>query len=177
MTATYPYPFPHEFHREAYSDFYLLSCLSEAVVQAQIKEALEKMGLLAWVVDVGAKKVRGRACGALRKAGVANPAQVLRAKHPGASDAPQGFPDIHGLIPTRLSATGILVPFYIEVKRPLWLKFGKRGLAVDQQPGKPTPEQLAFLLSAHLVGACCGVAWSVADSNKILKKWLRDDSV
>ncbi|HWQ10994.1 MAG TPA: hypothetical protein VN436_17865 [Holophaga sp.] len=169
-----PYPFPHAFDRSRYSDHYLLSHLSEAAVQAQIVDALGKMGLLAWVVDVGGKKVRGRACAALRHAGVDKPAQLLRAKHPGASDAPQGFPDVPGLIPPERSATGHLIPFFLEVKRPMWLKLSKTGrLTVDQAAGEPTEEQLGFLLSVHHAGACCGVVWSVSDAVEILKKWLR----
>jgi hypothetical protein len=158
------HPFPHRFDPSRYSDYYLLSRLSEAEVQAEVVKALRELRVTCWPVDVGSKNVRGRACGALRRAGVINPASLLRAKHPGASDGALGFADVPGVLPGGRA-------LFLEVKAPRWLKFGTRKvLVIDREEGLPTPEQLRFLAEAHMAGAVVGVVWSARDAVEIVKK-------
>jgi hypothetical protein len=111
-------------------------------------------------VDAGAKKLRGRAVGALRRAGVARPEAAL-AGATGAGIA--GLADVVGTLKGGRSV-------YVEVKAPAWLGPSRRtGRMVQKRAaGEPTPEQLAFLLDAVRKGAVAGVAWSMRDVVELL---------
>ena len=67
---------------------------------------------------------------------------------------PAGFSDLEGtLAPAGRS-------LYIEVKSPAWIDSRKK---VIRRAGAPSKEQLDFLLSKHIRGACVLVAWSSKD--------------
>ncbi|MGP8269082.1 MAG: hypothetical protein ACLQLH_03365 [Terracidiphilus sp.] len=62
------------FDRARYNDAYLLGCVSEATVQKNALATLNLHRIPALAVDAGGAKLRGRACRALRGAGVRNAA-------------------------------------------------------------------------------------------------------
>jgi hypothetical protein len=95
--------------------------------------------------------------GAAKKAGV-NLAGIQNVKTGAA--IPAGFADLEAtLAPSGRS-------LYIEVKAPAWLD-GKRK--VIRAAGKPSLEQLDFLLAKHRRGAFVLVAWSSTDVDDYMR--------
>ncbi|MBK8467947.1 MAG: hypothetical protein IPL32_19205 [Chloracidobacterium sp.] len=155
------YPFLWRFDPDRYATAYLCSRIHEAQVVAWLLDALRRgWGAKAWPVDVGAKTLRGRAVGALRRRGVARPEQLL---HGTTGAGMAGLPDIQAILP---GGQAVLV----EAKAPAWLKAsGKTGrMILDRAAGAPDPTQLAFLTDAHAHGALVGCAWAVTDLFEIL---------
>lgn len=131
--------YPHQFDHRKYSDYYLLSCISEADVQSAITDYLAAEGIPYAVVDAGAKRLRGR-CGS-----------------GGGGAAPSGFPDITGVLPGGRA-------LYIEVKAPQWRRLNNANRAVvERSAGEPSRDQLHFLDAMHEAGALVMVAWSVEE--------------
>jgi len=150
---------------------YLLSCVSEAQVQAAVVEELQRRRWLFDVNDAGAAKLRGRVRGVAGRAGVAHLVPQMMKGTTGAGR--KGASDIHGTLPGGRS-------FYFEVKAPEW-KVLKRGgrWGEDAAPpyphqlrpaGKPSPEQLAFLQLAGgpVFRAAAGIVWHPSDFDLIV---------
>jgi hypothetical protein len=155
------YPFPWRFEGYRYPDFYLMSRIEEARVQAEILEMLRAYAVDAIAIDAGGRRIRGRMMAAARSAGIAL-GGVVHAKTGAA--IPAGFADLEAtLAPTGRS-------LYIEVKAPAWIDAGKK---VIRRAGQPTPEQIEFLLAKHRRGALCMVAWSATDVEGYLGTFLR----
>ena len=148
------YPFQHLFDRKRYSERMMMLRPSEDDVQAAILSALAAMGIPAMAVDAGAKKLRGRAYGALKRGGLST--AILKGQT-GAGMA--GMVDIIGCIPKSGRA------LFIEVKAPAWLDGNGK---VARSAGKPTDQQLEFLATMHRAGAVVGVAWALDDLKAIL---------
>lgn len=124
--------------------------ISEAQLQRAILEALHFNRILAWPVDAGAKKMRGKALKGMKLLGGDSKACTAFMKK-GKGDAPVGFPDIVGVLPGGRA-------LFIEVKRPA---------GIGQDKGRPTPEQRHFIAIAVKAGAAAGFAWSVDDALEI----------
>jgi hypothetical protein len=167
------YPFPHRWNPEntPWRPEQLLQKITEEEIQ--ITTILQLRALSCWVkrVDVGAKIIRGRAIGALAKAGVPkkDAAIALRPTHAGApTDADPGFSDLHGII-GRGPFRGR--PFYLECKRPPHYspsesKLGR--MVIESRAGELTDDQLRFLLEARAMGAIVGVFWHPQEALKLL---------
>ena len=167
-----PYSFLHAWKPDRYSAPYLRLGLSEAQVQAFVIAELRQRGIICWPVDVGAKSLRGRAYGALRRGGMsASSAGGVLLGRTGAGVA--GMCDVIGIMP----ADGRAV--CIEVKAPAWfsasIKTGK--LIQKRAPGKPAPEQLEFLANAARSGAVVGVVWASTDLRAIFEAASIDAAV
>ena len=67
-------------------------------MQSQILQLLGLRGIFAWPVDAGAKAIRGRARGALTRAG-ADPRQLGYILSGKTGAAKKGVVDIHGILP------------------------------------------------------------------------------
>lgn len=136
---------------------------TEKAVQKQILELLDLRGIFAWPVDAGAKMIRGRATGALKRAGLDDAARFVNFGQAGG--ARKGVVDIHGILDGGRALC-------IEVKQPEWLTVNGSSSDLIQLrgAGKPTDDQLKFLLAAHAAGAVCGVAWSTEDVEAILNE-------
>ena len=152
------YTFPWAWDAGRYQPTYLRLARTEASVQLAILDFLNHRHVLAWATDSGAKTLRGRAVGALRRAGHKDPNAALVGRT-GAAHA--GHPDIIGLAcwpkhPGRMVA--------IEVKKPAHIIAGR----IASPPGLPTAAQLAFLDRVYRAGGVVGVAWSVDDAAIIL---------
>lgn len=147
------YTFHHEWDRSRYTASYLsVERDEERVVQPMIVAALRARGCFAFIVDSGARKLRGRAFGAMRRAGL-DPSFVMR----GQSGAAQsGCSDILGL-----TAEGRFLA--IEAKKPALIRDGK----VISSAGQPTAEQLSFLDAVHRKHGLAGVAWGLPDVDLI----------
>lgn len=155
------FPFPHQWDRVRYAVAWLCTRPSEASVQAQILGWLARAGVRAFPSDAGARPLRGRAIGALRRAGVDGEAATRALK--GRTGTAEGVSDLIGTLPGGRS-------LYLEVKQPAWLEWlSHRGTARQLRgAGLPTPEQLRFLLEMHDQQALVGVVWSVEDAQAIL---------
>ena len=149
------------FDRARYNDAYLLGCVSEATVQKNALATLNLHRIPALAVDAGGAKLRGRACRALKGAGVRNAASIMKGGTQGACSA--GLSDILGTLPGGRA-------LYIEVKAPEWLtRSPKTGRLIQKAaPGKPSDEQLAFLDTMAKAGALVGIIWSPDDLNELL---------
>lgn len=161
-------PFPWKWDRSRYPDVLLLSHLSEATVQAQVLRGLHELGIAAWPVDVGGKTVRGRAFGALKRAGVKDATSVLRPSHPGGGDGTPGFVDVPGVLPGGRA-------LFLEVKAPAWYSLSRArpgALVKDRDAGEPSDAQLDFLWEAHCHGAVVGLVWSLRDAISIVSPFL-----
>jgi hypothetical protein len=151
--------FPHEWDQARYSESYLrLGSLHDAVV-ARCLTWIRVHHHFALEVDVGAKLLRGRAAGALRRAGVAKPSAVLFGRT-GAGMA--GLVDLVGV-----AENGRAI--FVEVKAPAWLVPSKKtGRLVQKRAADvPTTQQMAFLREVHRRGAYAGVAWHERDLDGI----------
>lgn len=153
------YSFPHTWDAERYpSDFLRLGSPHEAIV-ARCLSWLTARGHFVTEVDVGAKRLRGRAAMVLRAAGVRSPGKLLTG-HTGAGMA--GVVDIVGV-----AKNGRAI--FVEVKSPQWLVPSKvTGRLVQKRPpDEATPEQLAFLHSVHVRGGYACVAWWERDLEQV----------
>jgi hypothetical protein len=159
-------PFLHAWDASRYPVWYLEKCLSEAEVQSQILQMLPMMKVFAWPVDSGAKMLRGRAFGALRRGGLSTAALLGRT-----GAAPKGVCDIIGV----QAPTGRAV--LIEVKKPEWRQPSQKrpGRFTKQPAGLPTDEQIEFLREGFRRGAIVGVAWSPSDVERILNAEITED--
>lgn len=157
-------PYRRAFDRARYNDAYLLGCVSEATVQKNALATLNLHRIPALAVDAGGAKMRGQIGRALKQGGVSDSRQYLRG-HAGASFA--GLSDIIGTLPGGRA-------LYIECKQPEWLTIStKTGrLVQSREPGRPSPEQLAFLDTMFNAGALVGIIWSPDDMFEVLQGGL-----
>jgi hypothetical protein len=157
------FPFPSQFEASAYDAFYLMSQMTEARVQEDILELLGLYKVDAVAIDAGGRRQRGRMMGAAKKAGI----DITRISNVKTwYSIPAGFSDLEAT----LAPSGRAL--YIEVKAPAWLDVQKK---VIRAAGKPTEDQLEFLLSKHRRGACVLVAWSASDVLSYLKDRLLEN--
>lgn len=156
------YTFPWRWDPARYPPAYLRAGLAEGDVQRAVLDRLLAGGHFAVPVDSGAKHLRGRAAGALRRAGVANPDAVLFGRT-GAGLA--GLADVVGC-----TKHGRMLA--IECKRPAHYvvspKTGALVLAKNGAPGEATDQQLRFLDECHRRGGIAGVVWAVRDLEELL---------
>lgn len=139
---------------------YLMQCLKESFVQAQILELLAMYRVDAVPIDAGGRRQRGRMMGAAKAAGMSL-GGIQNVKTGRA--IPKGFADLEAtLAPEGRS-------LYIEVKAPRWIN--ENG-GIIRPAGKPSPEQLEFLLSKHVRGAVVMVAWSAFEVDDYLRPQL-----
>ncbi len=145
------------FSRDRYPERYLRLGLTEKNVQTLVLARLRKHGCWVHVVDAGAAKLRGRAFGALRRAGAST--AVLA----GSTGVKRGITDIVGI-------AGDGRPLFVEVKMPEHLAPSpKTGRLIRlEEPGEPTPEQIVFVTEARKRGAAAGFVWADTDVDEIL---------
>jgi hypothetical protein len=157
--AELPCPFQATFERARYAAAYLLEGPTEAVVQARVLQALAARRILAWPVDAGAARLRGRAALALRWAGV-DP----KALHGTSSGGIAGLADVVGILPGGRA-------LFVEVKRPACYRTSpKTGrLILRHAAGEATDAQLLFLERAHRQGAVAGLTWGPTDLAPLLE--------
>ena len=154
--ATLTYPFPFEFVRDHYSRLYLLKQITEDYVQASILDALRAFQIDAIAIDAGGKKERSTMIRRARARGL-DLGDLTRGGS--GSSIPPGHSD---LVAT-LAPDGMAL--YVEVKAPAWIdEFGRQV----RPAGKPTLEQLDFLLSKYQRGAIALVAYSIEDVTALL---------
>lgn len=154
--AAVSYPFPWT-EPKRLPWLYLMQCVTESFVQAQILELLSLYRVDAAAIDAGGRRQRGRMMGAAKAAGI-ELAGVQNVKTGHA--IPKGFADLEAtLAPEGRS-------LYIEVKAPRWIN--EHGETI-RAGGKPSREQLEFLLSKHVRGAVVMVAWSAFDVDEYLR--------
>jgi hypothetical protein len=169
-----------DWDRARYAEAYLLQHVDEDAVQTAVVEELRRLGIVAWVNDAGAKNLRGRAFGAMRRAGVfaQEAAKALRGRT-GAGEA--GLPDVGGYIPAALLGLARAVPLYVECKAPEWRRLAAAhrvssrrspGTLQDRAAGALSPEQRAFLVRAHAAGCVAGTVWHVKDLARVLPEPL-----
>jgi hypothetical protein len=146
------------FDRSRYPVDYLRAGYSEENIQPLIVARLRQLRCWVHVVDAGAKTLRGRAFGALRRAGASTVAVQY-----GSAGSDATIPDLIGIAPDGR-------PLFIECKRPEHLaRSPKTGALVQKRPaGEPTERQVSFLLEAERRGAVAGVAWAALDCDAIL---------
>jgi hypothetical protein len=157
--AVADFPFPWQ-EPKRLPWLYLMQCLKESFVQAQILELLAMYRVDAVPIDAGGRRQRGRMMGAAKAAGM-DLGGIQNVKTGRA--IPKGFADLEAtLAPEGRS-------LYIEVKAPRWI--GANG-EILRPAGKPTPEQLEFLLSKHVRGAVVMVAWSSFEVDEFLRSQL-----
>jgi hypothetical protein len=150
-------PYLHRWDRSRYKESWLLLRPSEAQIQAAVLDCLSRRGIPALAVDAGAKRLRGRAFGALRRAG-ASTACLSGATGAGIA----GLADIVGCLPGGRA-------LFLECKAPEHLEPAPGGgYRQVGGAGKPSPQQLGFLDAMHGAGACVGVVWSVDDLAEVL---------
>lgn len=154
------YPFVHAFESARYPPGYLRLGVSEAQVQTAVIAALQVRRALVFPVDAGARMLRGRAVGALRRAGARHP-EALLAGRTGAGV--RGLADLIGILPGGRA-------LFVEVKAPAWMVGSPATgrLVQKRAAGAPTDEQLAFLAHVHRQGGVAGVVWSARDLDAIL---------
>lgn len=145
------YPFPWEFQRHRYTELYLMSCVQESLVQADIISLLKNYRVEGFPIDAGGRRARGAMIGAAKNAGISI-GHLASVKTGGA--IPKGFADLEStLAPDGRS-------LYIEVKAPAWFD---EGMRVIRPAGFASQDQLDFLLEKHKRGAVVMVAWSAQD--------------
>ena len=161
------YPFPCRWVRERYPVDYLLGHVSEHDVQLVTLAKLRAYGIPALAVDAGARTLRGRAIGALKRAGA--DAQAVAFVNNGSTGAGlAGLADVVGALPGSGRA------LFLELKAPEWLDPSNRRegqFIVARKPGKPTLEQLGFLNTMHHAGALVGVIWHASELDMLLAPW------
>lgn len=145
------YPFPWEFRRERYTELYLMSCVQESRVQADIIALLKNYRVEGFPIDAGGRRARGAMIGAAKNAGISI-GHLASVKTGGA--IPKGFADLEStLAPSGRS-------LYIEVKAPAWYSV---NMVIVRPAGFASEDQLEFLLEKHRRGAVVMVAWSAAE--------------
>ena len=158
--ATLSYPFPHEFDAGKYSAHYLVSHVPENKVQTSILDLLWKFKVDAIAIDAGCKRERRTLISRALSSGIS-----IRDLADGAigSSLPPGHSDLAAtLAPEGRS-------LYIEVKAPAWIDGSGH---VVRCAGRPTQEQLDFLLSKFDRGAIVMVAYSIDDVAEYLEAEL-----
>lgn len=146
------------FDRRRYGDNILKFYTTEAEVQEAILGALTYLRVKAFPVDAGAKALRGRAVGALKRAGLS--AEALK----GRTGIQAGVSDVIGTLPGGRA-------LYIEVKVPCRLDSSGH---VATAAGRPTKEQVDFLEMMQAQGAVCGVCWSAVDAIDLVQKAMKE---
>ncbi len=161
--------FSATFIRDAYSVPYLVARVKEAQVQRAVLQILAAKHIPAVSVDVGGKDIRGRAFGALKRAGRPDLTHLIAGKT-GAGIA--GVVDIIGVIPGKFLGPRWGVPLFLEMKAPAWYSVSdKTGKLIQiRAAGKLTPQQEQFLTTMGEAGAVVGVCWSAADLKKIFSE-------
>jgi hypothetical protein len=155
-----PFPFPWRFIGGRYHDFYLMNCITETRVQADILALLHAYKVDAVPIDAGGRRHRGRMVKAAQSQGI----DITGVRAPTGGEIPSGFSDIEAtLAPTGRS-------LYIEVKAPAWLDEKRK---VIRRAGQATKEQLQFLLAKHKRGALVLVAWSANDVEELCGTVIR----
>ena len=150
------YPFLSRFDRSRYSDAYLIQQVSEENVEDAIIQTLQTWGVDVTKIDAGQKRARGRVMAAAKAIGISHKSLIAYK----AGGLPAGYSDLEAtLAPNGLG-------LFIEVKAPAWID--PRSKSVIREAGKPTREQLDFLLSKHQRGAIVLCAWSVDDVTRKL---------
>lgn len=141
--------FQHEWDASRYTAGWLsIERDEERVVQPAVVAALRARGAFAEILDSGSRKLRGRAFGAMRRAGV-DPSWAMK----GATGAARkGTPDVIGCTPS-----GIFIA--IECKAPALIVNG----IVERSAGVASADQLEWLDAAHRKSAIVGVAWGPSD--------------
>lgn len=159
------YPFLSRFDRSRYSELYLISQVREEDVEDAIIKTLHTYGVDAIKIDAGQRRARGRVMAAAKAIGV-DPRRLIDYK---AGGLPAGFSDLEAtLAPNGLG-------LYIEVKAPAWID--PKTKSVIREAGKPTQEQLDFLLSKHERGAIAFCAWSVDDVTRRLIREIETNRI
>lgn len=153
------YPFRTEFDPGRYPLPYLLQGWPEIAVQNQALGIAKMRGHFLVAVDAGAAPLRGRAIGAMRRAGVAHPERLLA----GRTGTRKGVVDLVGCLKTGRAV-------FVEVKAPARYEPSPatRKPIVAERAGEPTEEQLDFLAAAHEHGALVGLIWSPNDMLDLL---------
>jgi hypothetical protein len=154
------YPFLSRFDRSRYSEHYLISRVPEDAVENAIIETLHLYSVDATKIDAGQKRARGRVMAAAKAMGV-DPRRLIDYKS-------GGLPTGHSDLIATLAPNGL--GLFIEVKAPAWIDPTTKS--VIREAGKPTQEQLDFLLSKHQRGAIVLCAWSVDDVTRRLFREL-----
>lgn len=145
------------FDRARYTEFYLLSRVTEAQVQSSILDLFGTWRIDVAVIDAGMRRARGR----LIARGLERGLDVRKlAGFATGVEIPVGYCDLNGT----LAPDG--KGFFIEVKAPAWID--PKTKEVIREAGKATTEQLAFLDSKDERGAIAMIAWSVDDVVTIL---------
>lgn len=160
--------FVAHFERSRYTLAYLLAQVPEETVQENAIRKLDALGIPAVPVDVGAKKLRGRALAALRR--LRADARTTAWVNDGQTGAGvKDFPDIVGTIP------GSGLALYLECKAPEWLEPSAATVGrfiVKRRAEEPRPGQLQFLQTMARAGAVVGVIWAPGDLDRILAPHL-----
>jgi hypothetical protein len=154
--------FPYAFSRAEYTEFYLLSRVTEAQVQGSIIEMLGTWRIDVVAIDAGLRRARGRMIAHALERG--QDVRSVAALSMGV-EIPAGYVDLNGT----LAPDG--KGFFIEVKAPAWIDPSTKKII--REAGKATEEQLAFLDSKDERGAIAMVAWSVDDVVKIMGNRLQ----
>lgn len=155
------------FDARRYPKSYLLLGLPEKEVQALVVANLRSRGCFVVVVDAGAAKLRGRAFGALRRAGISNPNQLLV----GRTGIAAGLPDIIGCtLDGRFLAVECKAPARFAVAQKIKYVGSPtmQLLRVERAAGEATGPQLAFIREVRRRGGLAGVAWHPLDVQGIL---------
>lgn len=150
------YPFPHTFEPSRYAPAYLRSGILEAQVQERcVARLITRWHARVTVIDVGGRKLRGQL---VRRFGLTP--MALKAV---------GDPAARGIVDLAVTFPGGLAGWF-EVKKPARYVVSKRTgrLIQRSEAGSPTPEQLAFLLAQHRLGAVAGVLWSELDLDALI---------
>lgn len=130
----------------------------EASVQAGVLALLERRGIMAWPVDAGGARLRGRVVAAAKRRGIADMGALLKGATGGAV---AGLPDVLGV------ADGGRLPA-VEVKRPEWIEMRGGVPRQIRAAGKPSADQTAFLARLEERGALACVAWDESDVERML---------
>lgn len=153
------YPFATTFDRANYSELYLMRCVSETQVQADIIQLLKLYAVDVAAIDAGGKRARGVLIARAKSSGLSIGA-LASAKT--GSAIPKGYADLEGtLAPSGRS-------LFIEVKAPAWYS----DTACIRPAGVPSEEQLEFLFEKHKRGAFVLIAWAAKDVTNALGELL-----
>ena len=130
----------------------------EASMQAGVLALLERRGIMAWPVDAGGARLRGRVVAAAKRRGIADMGRLL---HGATGGAVAGLPDVLGV-----TDGGRMVA--VEVKRPEWIELRDGAVRQVRAAGHLRPEQEAFLRRLESRGALVCVAWDESDVERLL---------
>lgn len=131
----------------------------ERDVQLGVVATLKAAGVLAFPVDAGFAKLRGRAAAVLARSLAPESKAALHGLGGGAA---AGLPDVLGV----LRPSGRCVA--VEVKRPELIERAGNGWRRLRAPGRISADQAAWLTSLERVGALVCVAWDERDVEEML---------